>query len=139
MTYAEMVGILGPVALAIRNAVDELTFRAYHRVLKDVPTALLRAAADAALEDASLRFFPPATDWKGRCEAQRRKLLALHPFEACSACHGVGQVRTSAVGVVPIIYGPCRCRVEYQERLERLGIPQQPIAKQLTAGEDEAA
>jgi hypothetical protein len=128
MTYLEMVGILGPVALAMRQAVDTPTFKAYHRVLEPVPAQLLRSAADASLEEVDLRFFPSAPDWKGRCETQRRRLLALHPFEPCAKCNGIGQVRTSPVGLVPIRYGPCQCRIDYEGRIERLGLSAKPIA-----------
>lgn len=128
MTVQECTAVLAEAALALRADVDEPTFRAYHRVLKDVPAKLLQAAIDAALAEPDLKFFPSAPDWKGRCEIQRRRMLALHPYEPCAKCNGIGQVRTSPVGLVPIRYGPCPCRLAYEARIERLGLFAKPIA-----------
>jgi hypothetical protein len=136
MTLQECTAMLTEAAMALRADVDDPTFRAYHRVLADVPARLMQAAVDAALQEPTLRFLPAAPDWKGRCEVQRRRLLALHPYEPCAKCNWIGQVRISAVGMVPIRYGPCACRTAHESRMEALGLPSKPIAAlPPTAGE----
>lgn len=129
MTLEELRAILVPFALGVKGEFDGPTQRAYLRFLKDVPVPLLQAARDAAEADLSITFMPAAPEWRARCEVERLRLAALHPYEACTACNGVGTVRTSPVGSLRPTYGPCACRRAHLAKLERLGIPSTPFAQ----------
>lgn len=129
MTIEELRAVLVPFALALRAEFDGPTQRAYARTLEDIPAPLLHAAVQRAEREGDLRFMPSAPEWRGRCEAERLRVLALHPYEACTDCHGVGTVKTSPLGVIPPTYGPCACRRRYLERMADMGIPAQPVAK----------
>lgn len=129
MTIEELRAILVPFALGVKGEFDGLTQRAYLRFLKDVPVPLLQAAVAAAEADPSITFMPAAPEWLARCEAERMRLAALHPYEPCTACNGIGTVRTSPRGSLRPTYGPCACRRSHVARLERLGIPSTPLAQ----------
>lgn len=129
MTQDELKAVLVPFALAMQADFDGPTQRAYARSLADIPASLLMEAVAEAEREADLRFFPRAPEWRGRCERVRRKRLALHPFEPCADCHGIGKVRTSAPGVLPHAYGPCACRVRYEQQIEQMGLSAKPLAQ----------
>lgn len=136
MTLDEMRAVLIPFALAIRADFDGPTQRAYLRVLKDVPAALLQSAVTVAEREADMKFLPSAPEWLGRCETERRRLMALQPYEPCTRCNGVGNVRLSAPGEFPKRYGRCQCWTSYLERMEALGVPQEPLAALPAAREE---
>jgi hypothetical protein len=126
MTLKECTAILTPLALALRADMDAPTYRAYHRVLEKVPSAVLQTAVDRAMALSS-PFFPKAGELLAGCEERRKEIMAAHPYERCSACHGFGKVKI-ADGSIPPRYRNCECYERYQRRLEDLGISDQPLA-----------
>lgn len=120
MTLEECVALLTPLALAMQKAIDGPTFRAYHRLLKDVPASL----ADQALTDLSdggLRFFPTAPDIQTAAEKVRRRLLALHPYDGCIECEGHKGMREIRSAAGQLTVQPCPCKARWQARLASMG------------------
>jgi hypothetical protein len=126
MTLKECTKILGPLALALQVPTDDPTFRAYHRVLKDVPIHLLEVAVERAMRSTS-PFMPKAGELLALAEVRRREIMDAHPYERCSACNGVGKVKIPD-GSIPPRYRNCDCYSRYLARLEQLGISDQPLA-----------
>lgn len=126
MTLEECTALLTPLALALRADMDGPTFRAYARVLKDVPVAL----ADRALTDLSvsgLRFMPSAPEILTASEQVRRRLLALNPWDGCAECEEQRGFRTIiGEGGQPTVE-PCPCKARHLEKLGRMGL-REPIA-----------
>lgn len=122
MTLQECTALLTPLALAYRAELDAPTFRAYHRVLKDVP-AMLGAAALENLIDGGLRFMPSAPEILIASEHARRQQLAAHPYEGCIECEAQRGFRTllSDDGQQKTVT-VCPCKFRHQAKLERLGL-----------------
>ena len=121
MTLQECTAVLAPFALALRADVDDPTFRAYHRVLKDVPAALFQAAVDAVALEPDIRFLPTAPELRGRCERTRHALLQAQPYEGCCDCeHGPGWQTVTDGNMQKVQRCPCWTR--YLLKLARLGI-----------------
>jgi hypothetical protein len=125
VTLQECTALLAPLALAMRTDLDEPTFKAYHRVLRDVPAHLAASALDALTQE-GLRFFPTAIEIQGAAERVRRALLAAHPYEGCVECDHQRGYRTIAVNGQKTV-GPCPCKARHRAKLERLGVAD-PIA-----------
>lgn len=121
MTLKECASILGPIALAFRADVDEPTFRAYHRLLKDVPPGLLEAGIEILL-DAGQRFFPSAVELQQGAERARRNLLAAYPYEGCAECEEQRGFRTLTAANGQKTVQPCPCKRRHLERLEGMGL-----------------
>ena len=136
MTLDELRAVLIPCALALRADFDPPTQKSYLRALKDVPATLLQSAVDTAYREPELKFFPIAPEWRGRCERERQRIMALDPYEACSACQGVGTVRVSGPGQLPPRYGRCDCWRAYLKRMSARGVPEVPLTA-LPAARDE--
>lgn len=132
MTFEECTGILTPLALALRADMDVAVFKAYHRVLKDVPTRLLEMAVDALL-NAGTEFMPSAPKLKAECERFRRQWLALNPHTECAECEGQRGFRSVLGRSGQPVVERCPCVGRYQERLEALGM-KAPLA--LLPGEE---
>lgn len=121
MTLQECVALLTPVALAFRADLDEPTFKAYHRVLKDVPAVL----ATAALEDliqSGIRFLPSAPEILNASEKARRQQLALHAYDGCVECEHQKGYRTVLTEGGQKTVEPCPCKARHQQKLARLGL-----------------
>lgn len=126
MTLQECTELLTPLALALRAEMDAPTFRAYHRVLKDVPVGL----ADRALSDlsrAGLEFMPTAFAIQAAAEKARRQLLALNPYDGCAECEEQRGFRTILGRDGQKTVEPCPCKGRYRQRLESLGVLE-PVA-----------
>jgi len=137
MTVEECTAILAPVALALRADVDAPTFRAYARALENVPAGLLEAAAGSLLQRADVKFFPTAPEWRGFCEQERRRLLALHAYDGCAECEGSKGWRAVQAERGPAVE-KCPCRQRHADKLERLGLTTAPLAQLPAATEPEA-
>lgn len=126
MTLEECVALLTPLALALHKPIDVPTFRAYHRILKDVPVGL----ADQALTDLSksgLVFMPTAPEIQAASERVRRRLLALNPYDGCAECEGHIGMREVRSAAGQLTVEPCPCKVRWQSRLAGMGL-REPIA-----------
>ena len=121
MTLQEMTIIVAPVAFAYRVDADDVTFRAYHRVLKDVPPGLLEAGI-LLLVDAGQRFFPTAVELQQGAELARRHLVAAHPYDGCSECEDQRGYRSILGAHGQKTVEPCPCKARHAARLEQLGL-----------------
>lgn len=120
MTLEECTAILGPLAIAMRVPMDEITFRAYHRLLKDVKPGLLERALDD-LSREGLRFYPAATEILAACEKTRRRLLALDPYDGCPECEDqIGFRKVLNEAGQPTVER-CPCKARWQHRLAAMG------------------
>lgn len=126
MTLQECTALLAPVALACRADFDEPTFRAYHAVLKDVPAMLMEAAIQD-LQTSGLRFVPTAPEFLASSERQRRRLLALHPWDGCADCEDQRGYRTRIGEAGQKTVERCPCRARHASRLTDMGIAE-PLA-----------
>lgn len=121
VTRREFGVILEPFRLAMRADLDAPTLAAYFRVLETVPAVLFEAAVNDYLSQ-PLEFFPKAPELRAACEVQRRRQLALFPYEACIECEDQKGWRS--------VKGPdgyerlerCPCRGRYQEALAARGL-----------------
>jgi hypothetical protein len=132
VTLQECTALLTPLVLALGAEMDQPTFRAYHRVLEDVPTNLLQAAVDHASRTA--RFFPRAPELRALAEQARRRLSDLQPFQACAQCAS-GWVEREVDGVPRMVR--CACWQAHQQRLSQAGVSLTPLA--LPAGDEAEA
>lgn len=121
MTLQECTALLVPIALARRAEMDEPTFRAYHRVLKDVPVMLAQAALET-MEKAGLEFMPTAPKILHASEIARRQMLALHPYDGCAECDQQRGYRTIFGMDGQKAVERCPCLARHREKLEGLGI-----------------
>lgn len=120
MTRVEFGVIIEPFRLAMRADLDAPTLAAYFRVLADVPAVLLEQAVAEYLRQ-PLEFFPKAPEMRAACELQRRRQLALVPYEGCVDCEGQKGWRDVKVdGYTRMERCPCRGR--YQEALSARGL-----------------
>lgn len=126
MTLEECVALLTPIALAYRADMDGPTFRAYHRVLKDVPVALAVAALEA-LESNGSPFMPNAPMILAASETSRRQLLAAHPYDGCADCEGQRGYRTVITAGRQNTVERCPCRARHEAKLASLGL-REPLA-----------
>lgn len=126
MTLQECTALLTPVAIACRADFDEPTFRAYHTVLKDVPAVLMEAAIED-MRTSGLRFVPTAPEYLAASERQRRRLLALHPWDGCADCEDQRGYRTVVVASGQKTVERCPCRARHAARLADMGIAE-PLA-----------
>ncbi len=107
MTLEDCTQLLTPLALAMRVQMDVPTFRAYHRVLENVPTALAHMGLKA-LQDSGLRFFPTAPEIQAAAERSRRQQLALQQWEPCAECEDTPKWRALLIdGVSRLERCPC--------------------------------
>jgi hypothetical protein len=121
VTLQECTAILTPLALALRAEMDVPTYRAYHRMLKDVPVVL----ADAALTElgtSGLRFMPSAPEILAASERVRRRLLAAHPYEGCAECEHQRGYRSILLEGRQKTVEECPCKGRHLERLAGMGI-----------------
>lgn len=111
MTLEEVRAVLIPVALAMRAEFDGPTQRAYQRLLKDVPAALVVAGLENLLDE-SPRFFPGAPELQQWAERARRQQLAALPYDGCAECEGQRGWRTliGADGQKTVSVCPCKAR-----------------------------
>lgn len=133
MTLQECTALLVPYALALRADIDAPTFRAYHKQLEDVSIELATHAIDR-LAKGGLRFFPTAPEIRQAAEAERRALIAAHPYTGCAQCEltpGWEQVNAEA-GQATV--RPCRCREWHRAKLAKLGVGE-PLALEAAAHE----
>lgn len=137
MTLQECTALLTPFALALRADVDDPTFRAYHRVLEDVPAALLEAALVTESRKPELRFLPTAPQLLGACELARRRILALHPWSACSECEDSPRFRPVLVEGKAYVQ-KCPCVDRHRQRLAFMGVGDPICALPSTASEGPA-
>jgi hypothetical protein len=126
MTVKECTAILGPVALAMRAPMDEPSFRAYARVLKDIAPALLELALDDVLKGGA-QFMPSAPELLTACELTRRRLLALHPYDGCAECEDQRGYRTVLNATGQKTVEKCPCKARHLERLAGMGLAD-PVA-----------
>jgi hypothetical protein len=131
MTLQECVAILAPVALACRAEVDEPTFRAYHRVLADVPAALAEAGLYLIIKSGD-GFFPPAPKVLLAAEQARQQLIQAHPYEGCAECEATKGWTAISDGNVTRLQR-CACFHRHQEFLAAFGATR-PLA--LPAGSE---
>ena len=126
MTLADCTEVLGQLAVAMRVDMDTPTFKAYHRVLKDVPVALLGHAL-TDLAKGGLRFFPTAPEILTAVEKTRRVMLALNPYDGCADCEGhIGYRSVLIEGCQPTVER-CPCKARHLERLATMGL-REPVA-----------
>lgn len=126
MTIDECVALLTPLALALRVDMDVPTYRAYAKVLKDVPVQL----ADHALTELSasgLRFMPSAPEILTASEKARRRLLAQYPYTGCAECEEQRGYRSVLGSSGQPTVEPCPCKNRWLERLGRMGA-REPLA-----------
>jgi hypothetical protein len=121
MTLQECTAQLATLALALRADVDDPTFRAYHRVLKDTPAQLLEVAIDD-LSRTGVRFLPAATELLAACETARRRLLALNPYDGCAECEDQRGYRTVLNAAGQKTVERCPCKGRHLEKLARMGL-----------------
>lgn len=127
MTLQECTALLAPIVVAFRAEFDDPTFRAYHRVLKDVPAALLDAAVDELVQSGA-RFMPTAPELLTATERTRRRLLALHPYDGCAECEGHIGWREIVAGNGQPMVDRCPCKGRWQQRLTGIGLIE-PLAQ----------
>jgi hypothetical protein len=121
MTLQECTALLTPLALAMRADVDDPTFRAYHRILKDVPATLAQAALDD-LTTNGMRFMPSAPEILNGAEKARRRLLALNPYEGCAECEFQRGFRNVLTPAGQKTVEACPCKARHLEKLDRMGL-----------------
>lgn len=121
MTLQECTALIAPIALACRTEMDEPTFRAYHRVLKDVPAVLLEAALDDAARSGLPYGLPGAPVLLTACERARRARVAMLPWSACEDCEHSPGLRSVLVGGVKSAER-CPCKAKHRARLEAMGL-----------------
>jgi hypothetical protein len=129
---SELVGIVGPLALAHRQPMDAAQWRVYFVALEDVPSRLLREAVDALIRDGG-EYMPKPSEIRKAAEQARLKLLQAVPYTGCEECGGTGW-RTLEARTV----SRCPCKQAYLERLSSMELGP-PLLKQITAGEGDAA
>lgn len=132
MTLQECTALIAPLALALRAEIDQPTFRAYHRVLEDVPANLLRLAVDQAAKSGN-PFFPKAGELRAMAEAQRLALSASVKFMGCLKCHESGWVTVVDPGGVRRVQR-CACWKDHLDRLSALGCST-PLALPAASGD----
>lgn len=140
MTLQECTAILTPFVIGLRADFDTPTFKAYHRMLKDVAPGLLEAALND-LKRSGLRFMPSAPELLTASEKTRRRLLALHPYTGCAECEDQPGYRTrEAQDGQQKTVERCPCKNRYLEKLEAMGareaitlLPSEADAQEATA------
>lgn len=125
MTLQECTKVLTTLAVSQRTELDGPTFRAYFRVLEDVPVSLLTTAAERWAKSGS-PFFPKAGELRQFAEDARTALIAAHPFEPCANCSSQGWTEREIDGVKRMVR--CRCWLLHRERLQALGAGSEPLA-----------
>lgn len=137
MTLDECTTVIGTFALTLRQGVDAATFRAYHRVLADVAPGLLEMAL-ADLGRTGIEFLPSAPKVLSACEATRRRLLALHPYDGCPDCEDQRGFQTIMNAAGQKTVKPCPCKARHAEKLIGMGLgaPVAEIASE-ASGESE--
>lgn len=120
MTLKECTLVLGPFVIAIGADFDDIRFKAYHRVLKDVSPALLEVALEDVTKSGA-RFMPGAPELLAVCEKARRRLLALHPYDGCAECEGHPGYRNVLTDAGQPTVERCPCKGRWQERLSGMG------------------
>lgn len=118
MTLKECTAVLAPFALACRADMDEPTFKAYHRILADVPAVLLDSALEQ-LSKAGCRFLPSAPEMLIASEAVRRQQLAFHKWTPCVDCEDSCGWRERLVNGVNRMER-CPCIARHQAKLAEL-------------------
>lgn len=121
MTLEECTALLTPFALAMRADMDQPTFRAYHRMLQDVPLALAEPALEA-LSRTGLTFFPTAPEIQAAAERYRRQQLALNPWTGCADCEDQRGYQTVLTDGGQKTVSPCPCKARHQSRLAERGL-----------------
>lgn len=126
MTLEECTSLLAPLALALQKPMDGPTFRAYHRILKDVPAELANHALTEIVAS-GLVFMPSAPEILIASEKARRRLLAQYPYTGCAECEEQRGYRSVlGDGGQPTVE-PCPCKNRWLERLGRMGV-REPLA-----------
>lgn len=143
MTLEACTALLAPLALAVGAEMDQPTFKAYYRALKDIPEALVAHACDTAAKAPKVPYeplMPPAPRLRAYAEQARRQLLEAHPYVGCIEC-------AEAIGWRPRLDQPraverCPCHARHQQTLAALGVghealslPAAPPADWTQAGE----
>lgn len=121
MTLDDTVRMLTPAALAFRVDIDGPTFRAYARVLADVPANLAEIGLGSLMASGRV-FLPSAPEILVAAEQARRQLLALHPYEGCAECEDQRGYRTVTSQSGQPVVQPCPCKARHRERLESMGL-----------------
>jgi hypothetical protein len=125
---SELVGIVGPLALAHRHSMDAAQWRVYFIALEDVPSRLLQEAVGALIKDGG-PYMPKPSEIRKAAEQARLQLLSAVPYTGCDECGGTGW-RTLEARTV----SRCPCKQAYLERLSSLQLGP-PLLKQLTEGD----
>lgn len=122
MTLQECTAMLTPVALAMRADFDAPTFRAYHRVLKDVPAHLAEDAIQAIVT-AGAEFMPTAPKILQAAERLRRQLIAALPWSPCADCEDFPGFRKVMVeGSSQETRQKCPCKARHRSMLQERGL-----------------
>lgn len=124
MTLDECTVLLTPFVLACRVDFDVPTFKAYHRILKDVPATVAEAALEQ-LSRAGSAFMPSAPEILIASERQRRQQLALHPWSPCAECEDFpGYRKVLTMAGQQETREKCPCKARHRAWLEDHGLAQ---------------
>jgi hypothetical protein len=127
--------LLLPVAVALSYQVDQRTFKAYHRALRDVPPRLLHAACEHAVREPREPYaprWPTAPMFRVWAEQARQRWLAEHPWAPCAACQDAAGFieQRDEKGVSRL--ARCACWRAHHEQLAAAGM-RQPLTLPLAA------
>lgn len=125
MTLQECTALLAPLGVALGVAIDDPTYRAYHRCLQDVPLPLLQRACDVAITRPRGHYearFPTPMMLRQWAEEARQVWLKQFPWSACEVCaENSGFVEVlDEHGVTRLTR--CSCWREHQTRLAQSGM-----------------
>lgn len=122
MTFKEFQVFITPLAMHFSAVKDEPTWRLYHAALMVSPAPtqkLLTLALPRAAS--SRRFFPSVEELRADAEAERKQILAAHPYRRCAECRdnsGWTPVITDGVERME----RCDCFERYRASLAQLGV-----------------
>lgn len=127
MTLQECTALLTPLALACKTEMDAPTYRAYHKVLKDVPARLAEAGIEQLTQTGLPYGMPTAPAIRAAAEQARKAFIAAHPWEACIDCEETpGWCAVIIDGVTRM--QRCRCKDRYQAQLAEQGVTSSTLA-----------
>jgi hypothetical protein len=111
--------------------ISPVRVKVYEKSLSKVPVSLLEPMVSRAIETRVAKckdWLPAVADLLADAEACRRELVAANPYDGCCECEdGPKGWRKLTVNGYEYMQR-CPCWVRYQEKLEHLGVRDQPLA-----------
>lgn len=139
MTVEECTAMLVPIALALRADMDAPTYRAYHRILKDVQVDIATQALERLMNEGA-EFMPTAPKILHASEKVRRQIVAARPWLPCAECEDFPGYRKVLVeGVQQETRAKCPCKARHNALLAEQGLlePFAALPAEVGAGDEQ--